>query len=119
MQVRVHTDNHIDGSQQLSGRVESAVEDALSRFGERVVSVEVHLKDVNSSSKSSDDDKHCSIEARLAGLQPVTVSHHAALLEQAIDGAAEKLERTLDRKLSRLNDPKGRTSFSGDDTEIV
>ena len=115
MQVRVHTDNHIDGSQQLASHVESTVEDALSRFGERVMSVEVHLTDENSSAKESDNDKRCAMEARLAGLPPIAVSHQAAQVDQAIDGAAEKLEKTLERKLGRLNDHKGRTSFSGDE----
>lgn len=116
MQIRVHTDNHIQGSQSLSEQVESVLEDSLSRFGDRVISVEVHLNDENSSAKSGDNDKRCAMEARLAGLQPITVTHVAALIDQAIDGAAEKLEKTLDRKLGRLSDHKGRVSFSGDET---
>ncbi|MGN6133306.1 MAG: HPF/RaiA family ribosome-associated protein [Aureliella sp.] len=116
MQVRVHTDNHIDGSQRLAEHVESVLEDSLSRFGERVISVEVHLTDENSSAKSGDADKRCAIEARLAGLQPIAVSHQAGLIDQAINGAAEKLERALDHKLDRLSDHKGRTSYSGDQT---
>ena len=116
MQVRVHTDNHINGSQGLSDHVESTVQDALSRFGERIVSVEVHLKDANSSAKEGDDDKSCSMEAHVAGLPPIAVTHHATIVDQAIDGAAEKLEKTLDRKIGRLSDHKGRVSFSGDET---
>jgi hypothetical protein len=42
------------------------------------------------------------LEARLAGLQPIAVSHQAATLEQAIVGAAEKLEHSLDSVLGRL-----------------
>lgn len=114
MQVLVNTDNYVDGSAQLSSHVESVVEDALARFGERVIRVEVHIGDMNSKSKSDDADKRCAMEARLAGLPPIAVTHHAALIDQAIDGAAEKLEKTLDRKLGRLNDHKGRTSFAGD-----
>jgi hypothetical protein len=40
-----------------------------------------------------------------------------ATLDEATDGAAEKLERLLDRTLGRLNDPRGRTSY-GDDQAI-
>jgi ribosome-associated translation inhibitor RaiA len=54
------------------------------------------------------------MEARLAGLQPITVSDDASSLEQALDGAAAKLEKTLNRTLGRLDDPKGRTSYAGD-----
>ena len=47
-------------------------------------------------------DERCLLEARLAGLQPLAVSHQATTLEQAVDGAVEKLKRSLDRTLGRL-----------------
>lgn len=114
MQIQVHTDNHIHGSEGLTRHVEATVEGALDRFAERITRVEVHFKDENSSVKSGDNDKRCVMEARLAGLQPISVSHDGATLEQALDGAADKLEKILDRTLGRLEDSKGRTSFSGD-----
>jgi ribosome-associated translation inhibitor RaiA len=46
----------------------------------------------------------CLLEARLAGLQPVTVSHQAATMEQAVDGAVDKLKRSLDSTLERLGE---------------
>jgi ribosome-associated translation inhibitor RaiA len=116
MQVLVSTDNHIDGSQQLEQHVESVLADSMSRFGERIVRVEVHLGDENSRAKAGDRDKRCSMEARLAGLPPLAVTHQAASLEEAIDGAVEKLTRVVDSKLGRLNDSKGRMSYGGDQT---
>ncbi|OOO02372.1 MAG: hypothetical protein USCGTAYLOR_01417 [Chromatiales bacterium USCg_Taylor] len=116
MQIQVNTDNHIQGSEQLTHQVEAVVEGALGRFGDRITRVEVHLTDESSSSKFRDNDKRCVMEARLSGLRPISVSHQGASLEQALDGAADKLEKTLKRTLERLDDPKGRTSYGGNQT---
>ena len=116
MQIQVHTDNHTSGSAGLIEKVEAVVEDALGRFGDRITRVEVHLTDENGRQKSGDVDKRCVMEARLAGLQPITVSAEGSDLMQALNGAADKLEKTLQRTLGRLDDPKGRTSFAGNET---
>lgn len=116
MLIQVITDNHIEGSDGLSRHVESTIMDALERYGERITRVEVHLSDQNSGSKSGDNDKLCAIEARLAGLQPVNVSHRAESIDQALDAAAEKLERLLERTLGKLEDRNGRMSYGGDQT---
>lgn len=114
MQIQVNTDNHIQGSAELTRQVEMVVEGALRRFGDRVTRVEVHLRDENSSHKFGDNDKFCVMEARLAGLQPIAVSHQGSSLEQAIDGAADTLQQTLERTLERRDRPQGRTSYAGD-----
>lgn len=116
MLIQISTDSNIEGSAELTGRVETVVEGALGRFGDRVTRVDVHLTDESSLAKSGDDDKRCVLEARLAGLHPIIVSHHAASLEQALDGAADKLEKTVDRTLEKRNNPKGRTSYGGGET---
>jgi ribosomal subunit interface protein len=113
MQIQINTDNHIEGSEGLRSHVESAVADAMERFGNRVTRVEVQLTDENSSKKGG-EDKRCAMEARLAGLSPIAVSHQAATLHQAIDGALARLEKSLDRTIAKRDDPKGRTSMSGD-----
>ena len=74
MQIQVQTDNHTAGGVGLTRQVEAVVEGALERFGDRITRVEVHFTDENGSQKSSDSDKRCVMEARLAGLQPITVS---------------------------------------------
>jgi ribosome-associated translation inhibitor RaiA len=114
MQVLVHTDNHIKGSDELSTRVEATVEGALERFGPQVIRVEVHLHDLNGHKHGI--DKRCVMEARLAGHQPLAVSHDAASLDDAIAGAADKLEKSLDHTLGRLDHKKGRTPLGGDQT---
>jgi ribosome-associated translation inhibitor RaiA len=103
MQIQVSTDNHVVGSAELTRQVEAVMENALSHLGDRVTRVEVYLSDENSSQKSAENDKRCVMEARLAGLQPIVVSQQGPLLDQAIDGAAAKLEKTLKRTLGRLD----------------
>ena len=115
MQVQLNTDRQITVDNQLANQVETAVESALSRFADQITRVEVHLSDENSD-KGGDNDKRCLLEARLAGLRPVAVSHQAATLQQAIDGAAQKLERSLESTLGRLGNKKGRSSYGGDQT---
>ena len=45
------------------------------------------------------------------------MSHDAASLRQAIDGATSKLERRLDHVVGKLSDRKGRPSFGDGDGE--
>jgi ribosome-associated translation inhibitor RaiA len=109
MQVQVHTDNHVNGSAGLTAHVESVVTGTLERFGNRVTRVEVHIGDENGH-KGGEHDKRCSMEARLAGLQPIAVTGQGGNVETAINAAAEKLERTIDRTLEKKYGAKGRTS---------
>lgn len=116
MQIQLSTDSNIKGDEQLTREVEAVVEGALGRFGDRITRVEVHLTDESSSSKARDNDKRCVMEARPAGLQPITVTHQGPTLDQALNGCAKKLEKTLKRNFGRLDDHKGRTSYAGDQT---
>jgi ribosome-associated translation inhibitor RaiA len=101
MQVLVNSDHHITGSESVTQRVEGIVHDALDRFGDRITRVEVHLNDVNGD-KLGDRDKRCMMEARLGGLKPIAVRHQAPTLADAIEAAAGKLERAIDRVLGKV-----------------
>jgi DNA-directed RNA polymerase specialized sigma24 family protein len=101
MQIQVNTDRHIDGSAKLTEEVKTIVQQALARYGDRITRAKVFLSDENSSQKFGDSDKRCVIEARLGGLQPVTVSHQGASLDQAVGGATDKLQKVLKRTLGR------------------
>ncbi len=103
MNVQVNTDNNITGSDELNSQVAGCVESALGRFSDRITRVEVHLNDVNGN-KAGDDDHRCMMEARLGGLQPIAVTHQAATLDEALDGAAKKLQRSIDSTLGKLSD---------------
>lgn len=114
MIVQVKTDNHIQGSAELASHVEEVLENAMARFNPRVTRVDVHFSDVNGRQKHSDDDKRCVMEARLAGLKPVAVSHNGSTIAQALEGAAETLQQTLLKTLRRLEHAKGRISYAGE-----
>jgi hypothetical protein len=114
MLIEINTDNHIKCSADFASKVDGIVGSALERFGSRITRAIVHFSDENGRAKASDADKRCAVEARLAGLQPVTVTAAGSSLEQALDSALGKLEKTLDRTLGKRDDPKGRLSMAGD-----
>ena len=111
MQIQVNTDHNIEGHEQFASHVRSVVESALSHFSERITRVEVHLSDENGG-KGGPADKRCVMEARLEGRQPTAVTHHAATVDQAIDGAADKLASSIESTLGRLRDQHGHGSPS-------
>lgn len=116
MQVQLSTDNHIEGNAKLTGYVDNLVQGSLERFDNRLTRVEVHLSDENSEAKGGGADKRCVMEARVAGRQPISVSADAASIDQALDSAITKLEKSLTHLFDKLDETKGRTSFAGEDT---
>ncbi len=101
MQIQINTGNNIENNKRPAQRAEEVVRTSLDRFGEKITRVEVHLSDENSDKKAGTKDKRCLLEARLAGLQPISVAHQAATMDQAVVGAVEKLKRSLDSTLGR------------------
>lgn len=94
MQVQINADKHISGALGLQERVEQVLAQELKHLAERVTRVEVHLND-ESSSKSGAADKRCQLEARMKGLDPVSVEHRAPDVYLALSGAARQLARAL------------------------
>lgn len=103
MHVQTTTDQSIQNSDELSTQVEAAVAGALGRLADQFTRVEVHLSDENAA-RGAADDKRCMMEARLEGRRPTAVTHRAATVEQAVDGAVAKLARSLERTLARLRE---------------
>ena len=103
MKIQFNTDSNVDGNEQLAREVEAVVRNTLDRFSAQITRVEVHLSDENSDKKFGTEDKRCLLEARLAGLQPIAVTHQGGTLMEAVDGAAEKMQRSLDSTLGRLD----------------
>lgn len=104
MQIQINTDRNIEGHEELATQISGIVESALSRFSDRITRVEVHLSDENSDKKGGQDDIRCMMEARLEERQPVAVTHEAATVDQAVDGAAGRLARLIESTLGRLRD---------------
>ncbi|MBW8353717.1 MAG: HPF/RaiA family ribosome-associated protein [Pseudomonas sp.] len=116
MQIQVHSDNHIQSSLRLEEWVRSTVESTLERYEEDLTRVVVHLRDENGG-KSGPDDMRCQLEARPKGHQPISVTHKADTLEQAIDGATIKLESALEHMFGKLRGKRAVAVPSSDGTE--
>jgi ribosome-associated translation inhibitor RaiA len=103
MQIQINTGHDIEGREPLAAHVSGVVQSAVGRFSDQVTRVEVHLTDEDGH-KSGQNDKRCVMEARLQGLRPMAVTHHAASLHQAVNGAADKLTRLVESTIGRLRD---------------
>lgn len=92
-----------DSSPELNAHVQDQVDKATQRFAARVTRVDVHLHDDNAHKKSA-TDKRCVLEARLTGMEPLTVEHAGEDVYKTVAEAAGKLERLIGHKLERLGD---------------
>jgi ribosome-associated translation inhibitor RaiA len=101
MQVQIHTDNHIEGTEAMAQWASSTIKTTLARFSGQITRVEVHLSDENAGKKNTAESIQCTMEARVEGHQPLALKHHGANLNQAIEGAAEKMSRLIDSTLGR------------------
>jgi ribosome-associated translation inhibitor RaiA len=101
MHIQLNTDKNIQGDERLLEFTEDAIKGTLARFDDRVTRVEVHFADENGSEKHAADDKRCTLEARIAGHQPVAATHHAATVRDALTGAIHKLEKLLTKDAER------------------
>ncbi|WP_339082043.1 HPF/RaiA family ribosome-associated protein [Pseudomonas sp. TMP9] len=114
MQIQVHSDNHIEGSARLVEWVSDSVASKLARFDDELTRIVVHLHDDNGA-KAGAQDKRCQIEARPKGLQPLSVTHKSETLEQAIDGAIEKMHHALDHQFGKMRSKRA-TPLQADET---
>ncbi|MGH8418288.1 MAG: HPF/RaiA family ribosome-associated protein [Pseudomonas sp.] len=120
MQIQVNSDNHIESSIRLEEWVRTTVESTLDRYEEDLTRIEVHIRDENGD-KPGPHDIRCQMEARPKGHQPISVTHKAESLDQAVEGAAVKLDHALEHLFGKLRSKRaGVTSTdsgSGTDSE--
>jgi ribosome-associated translation inhibitor RaiA len=109
MNIQINTDRHIKGQEAFLEKITNNLKNGLSRVSDHITRVEVHLSDDNAE-KNGLNDKRCIMEARLEGRQPIAISCQAKNLDQAIDGAIEKLVKLIENKLERQHDKKRRDS---------
>jgi hypothetical protein len=106
MQIQINTSNNIDGREALVTALEADVRDGLSRFGDRLTRVEVHVND-QANGQTGSTDMRCMMEARPQGLGPMTVTDHAATPDLAVSGALRKMTTALDREFGKLDSHRG------------
>ncbi len=78
-------------------------------MSDHITIVEVHLKDEDGD-KEGENDKRCMIEAHMEGRKPIAVSDNADTLNQALDGAIDKLIGMIDSILGRQHDKRDHDS---------
>ncbi|HYW31133.1 MAG TPA: HPF/RaiA family ribosome-associated protein [Gemmatimonas sp.] len=105
MLVQFNTDNHVQIGQILTTEFETQLTASLDRFATQLRRVEVYFQDANAD-KAGQRDKRCAIEVRMAGYEPVAVSHQADTIEAAFSTATDKLVRLLDHRFDKLRHPK-------------
>lgn len=110
MQILLNTDPHVNGGHGMAEHLEAVVKDALGRFADHITRVEAHLADANSHVKATPDDIHCTLEARLVGMEPIVVKDHANTAHQAIHGAVGKLKRAITTAVEKHDDPRRKTA---------
>ena len=94
----------VTASDALVGHVEDRIEHALRHIEDRrLTRVEVHLHD-DKSKRNGGNDARCTMEARLAGCEPIAVAHKTDDLYAAVAGAADKLGRAVKHKVARRDD---------------
>ena len=102
MQITINTDNHIEGSDRMENYFSEVLHTTLKRFEDKITGLEVHITDENGAEKGGVDDKRCLIEARVHGMNPQAVTHHAPSVELAIKGAADKMKKVLDHTFDKI-----------------
>lgn len=100
MHIQINTDHNIAGSARMSAYFTKNLEETFERFVGEITRIEMYLTDVNGD-KGGDDDKRCLLEARLKGLNPVVVTHHAETMEIAVSGAMDKLVKSIESTIAK------------------
>lgn len=100
MQIQIHADD-FDLTEGLRDHIAKRLAYALSHGRDLVSSILVRLSDVNG--PRGGVDKCCGIELRLKGTSAIAIDDTQADLYVAIDRAAERTRRTLERRITRLH----------------
>lgn len=96
MDIRFNTDNAIEGSSNLANEVEQRLTERLNtRFGSRLTTIEVHVRDVDGTS-NRDDGVEAMIEARPMNGRPIAVAERRAEPMAAVNAALGTLVDRLD-----------------------
>ena len=105
MNIHINTGHNIQSSETLIAKFSSIIESSLSRMSDHITSVQAHLSDEDGEKKGK-NDKRCMLEARLEGRQPLVVTDNAATLNQALDGAINKLINMIESIRGRQHDKR-------------
>ena len=101
MKIQFNTDKNIEGKVRIEAYMSEKINQGLKQFDEKITRIEVHLSDENAA-KTGKDDIQCKLEARLEGLQPITVSSKDDSNEKAVSGAIDKMKAALTTVVGKM-----------------
>ncbi len=101
MEIKVNTDNNVEGKQSLETHVIETINSGIGRFDSHITRVEVHLSDENGNKKGP-KDKRCLIECRMKGAEPIAVTSQEDTLHNALNEAVDKMKAKLTTRIGRL-----------------
>ena len=102
MKIQVNTDSSVEGSDTHALIVETAVHNALDRYGDRLTRVEAHLSSDDGAGKSGTGIR-CLLEARPTAMDPVVVTGTGDDIEHACHDATRKMQSLLDSTFGRID----------------
>lgn len=101
MTIQVNSDKNINVSESFITKITESLNDSLARFNEFITRLEVFLADENSDRQGS-NDKRCTIEVRIKGLDPEAVTATADHIDLAFKQATDKVFQLLRNRTDKL-----------------
>lgn len=111
MNIFINTANDLKSSENFHEQIRQTITDSLGSHGAHITRIEVHLSDENGG-KFGIDDKRCLLEARIERMKPLAVSHHAGNLLLAVEGATDKLNKSIEHIVGRRQSQRDHKSVS-------
>lgn len=103
MDIRFNTDNAIDGSAEMTQAVQERITERLeTRFGSRLTTIEVHVRDVDGDSNRA-DGVEARLEARPKNGQPIFVAERAEKPLEAMNAALSTMVARLDKVFGKAD----------------
>lgn len=93
----------VDKSEAIETHVREKVERAMSHMADEVTRIEVHLRDDKGQGRG-ENDKRCTMEARMSGRQPLAVEDRGADIYNVVNATAEKLKHAVRRISEKRKD---------------
>lgn len=99
--IQVNSDKNINTSKNFISEIKETLSNSLSRFDNFITRLEVFLADENSDKQGS-NDKRCTIEVRIKGLNPEVVTSTTDDIDLAFKQATDKLIQLLKNRTDKL-----------------
>jgi len=100
MHLQINPAQGVTVSEALEQHLRHRLGTVERRFGDQLTRIEAFFTDVNG--PKGGVNKQCKLEARPRGLDPVAAEHMAENPYDAATGAADRLEKVLDKRFGKL-----------------